>query len=221
MVAIQPMAGLTVLVGGSHFGSTAYLSCGHPGSVLFDDCAGNEAVTFEVSNPDFLVDGDLRLVAQRDVRNSGQVLFIHGLSQHADDMAQVDVVGAPARSSHSLREVLGVDRAPASRLRRSLLVPPMFVIENQRANFPRIIGKVIPNDLSGSRMFRLTGKGADEDPVGVFSIDRYSGEVSVSRSLDREVISVYQLTLRTFLMFLQQFELENFAVDVKSFDGLS
>ncbi|KAL2093096.1 hypothetical protein ACEWY4_010408 [Coilia grayii] len=113
-------------------------------SVLFDDCAGNEAVTFEVSNPDFLVDGDLRLVAQRDVLNSGQVLFIHGLSQHADDMAQVDVVGAPARSSHSLREVLGVDRAPSSRLRRSLLVPPMFVIENQRANFPRIIGKVGP-----------------------------------------------------------------------------
>ncbi|XP_063053986.1 cadherin-13-like [Engraulis encrasicolus] len=56
---------------------------------------------------------------------------------------------------------------------------------------------VIPNDLSGSRMFRLTGKGADEDPVGVFSIDRYSGEVSVSRSLDREVISVYQLQVST------------------------
>ncbi|KAL2093144.1 hypothetical protein ACEWY4_010456 [Coilia grayii] len=167
------MAGLTMLVAGSHFGSAVSHSCGHPGSgksrwrwqqgagqaarfpqllwavfiicgapgaatnsalthpaapvpglyeggvkpsdaelcwVLFDDCAGNEAVTFEVSNPDFLVDGDLRLVAQRDVLNSGQVLFIHGLSQHADDMAQVDVVGAPIRPSHSLRPYIMEDK---------------------------------------------------------------------------------------------------------------
>ncbi|XP_031420773.1 cadherin-13 [Clupea harengus] len=165
--------------------------------VLFDDCAGNEDVAFEVSNPDFLIDENLNLVPQRNVLNSGAVLFIHGLNQHADDMAQVDVLGAPARSP--LREVLGVDRVPTSRLRRSLLAPPMFVIENQRSPFPRIMGKshVIPNDLSSDRTFRLTGIGADEDPVGVFSINRYTGEVSVSRSLDREVIPAYQLQVST------------------------
>ena len=67
-------------------------------AVLFDDCAGNEDVAFEVSNPDFLIDENLNLVPQRNVLNSGAVLFIHGLNQHADDMAQVDVLGAPARS---------------------------------------------------------------------------------------------------------------------------
>ncbi|XP_048113752.1 cadherin-13 [Alosa alosa] len=167
--------------------------------VLFDDCAGNEDVAFEVSNPDFLIDENLNLVAQGDVVSSGAVLFIHGLSPHADDMAQVDVVGAPAWSPHTTKEIVAVDQEPASRLRRSLLAPPMYVIENQRSPIPRTIGKshIIPNELRADHTFRLTGMGADEDPVGVFSINRYTGEVSVSRSLDREVIPIYRLQVST------------------------
>ncbi|XP_041966447.1 cadherin-13 [Alosa sapidissima] len=167
--------------------------------VLFDDCAGNEDVAFEVSNPDFLIDENLNLVAQGDVVSSGAVLFIHGLSPHADDMAQVDVVGAPAWSLHTTKEIVAVDQEPASRLRRSLLAPPMYVIENQRSPIPRTIGKshIIPNELRADHTFRLTGMGADEDPVGVFSINRYTGEVSVSRSLDREVIPIYRLQVST------------------------
>lgn len=71
--------------------------------VEFDDCAGNENVQFEVSDPSFHVDGDLNLVAQRDGPYSSPVLFIHGLSTHADDMAQVEVTGLPVQSPHTLR----------------------------------------------------------------------------------------------------------------------
>lgn len=71
--------------------------------VEFDDCAGNENVQFEVSDPSFHVDGDLNLVPQRDGPYSSPVLFIHGLSTHADDMAQVEVAGLPVQSPHTLR----------------------------------------------------------------------------------------------------------------------
>lgn len=71
--------------------------------VEFDDCAGNEDVQFEVSDPSFHVDRDLNLVPQRDVSNISPVLFIHGLSRHADDMAQVEVTGLPRQSPHRLR----------------------------------------------------------------------------------------------------------------------
>ncbi len=71
--------------------------------VEFDDCAGNEDVKFEVSDPDFLVNEDLNLVPQRDVRYSSPVLFIYGLSAHADDMAQVEITGLPVQSPHTLR----------------------------------------------------------------------------------------------------------------------
>ncbi|XP_022535349.2 cadherin-13 [Astyanax mexicanus] len=165
--------------------------------VVFDDCAENQDVSFEVSHPDFLIDEDLNLVPRRDVIDSGAVLFVHGLNAHADDMAQVDIMGAPPRSPQTLREIVGLGDITPYRTKRSLLVPPMFVPENQRAPFPRSIGKVISYDMKDDHYFRLTGKGADQDPKGVFSINRRTGEVAVSRALDREAIAFYHLQVST------------------------
>ncbi|XP_071370808.1 cadherin-13, partial [Centroberyx affinis] len=167
--------------------------------VEFDDCAGNEGVTFEVSDPSFHVDGDLNLVPRRDVLRSGPLMFIHGLSAHADDMAQVDVAGLPVQSPHTLRDILGLGQTLPYRSKRSLLVPPMIVTENQRAPFPRNIGRshVISAEKPGNYIFRLTGHGADQDPKGLFTINMDTGDVSVSRSLDREAIDSYQLEVST------------------------
>ncbi|KAI1890038.1 hypothetical protein AGOR_G00169100 [Albula goreensis] len=167
--------------------------------VRFDDCAGNEGLKFEVSNSDFQVDGEHRLVPIRDVLNSGTVLFIHGQSPHADDMAQVDLTGAPPRSTETLREILGLGQALPHRRKRSLLVPPMFVPENQRAPFPKSIGmvSVISADKQENHVFRLTGKGVDQDPKGVFAINKLTGEVVVNRALDREAIAFYHLHVST------------------------
>uniref|UniRef100_UPI003AAB2B80 cadherin-2-like n=1 Tax=Centroberyx gerrardi TaxID=166262 RepID=UPI003AAB2B80 len=167
--------------------------------VEFDDCAGNEGVTFEVSDPSFHVDGDLNLVPRRDVLRSGPLMFIHGLSAHADDMAQVDVAGLPVQSPHTLGDILGLGQTLPYRSKRSLLVPPMIVTENQRAPFPRNIGRshVISAEKPGNYIFRLTGHGADQDPKGLFTINMDTGDVSVSRSLDREAIDSYQLEVST------------------------
>ncbi len=72
-------------------------------AVVFDDCAGNESVEFDVSNPDFLIDENLNLVPRRDVIDSGDVMFVHGVNVHVDDMAQVTIMGAPSRSPQTLR----------------------------------------------------------------------------------------------------------------------
>ncbi|XP_068613294.1 cadherin-13-like [Brachionichthys hirsutus] len=167
--------------------------------VTFDDCAGNEDVKFEVSDPAFHVDGDHNLVFQRDVPYRSPVLFIHGQSVHADDTAQVEVIGLPVPSTQSLRDILGLGYSLQHRSKRSLLVPPMVVTENQRAPFPRIIGRshVISAEMSRNHIFRLTGPGADRDPKGLFTIDIDTGDVSVSRSLDREAIDSYQLEVST------------------------
>ncbi|XP_042600222.1 cadherin-13-like isoform X6 [Cyprinus carpio] len=151
--------------------------------VVFDDCAGNEDVEFEVSNPDFLIDKNLNLVPRRDVIDSGDVMFVHGVNVHVDDMAQVTIMGAPSRSPQTLREILGLSDMMPHRSKRALLVPPMFVPENQRAPFPRLIGKlqVSTTDLSG----RLVEGPVDldvsvidqNDNRPVFKEPRYSGEV--------------------------------------------
>ncbi|XP_076841545.1 cadherin-13 [Brachyhypopomus gauderio] len=167
--------------------------------VVFDDCAGNKGVAFEVSDPDFLIDKDWNLVPRRDVTDGDAVIFVHGHSPHADDMVQVDIVGAPPTSTRTLRDALSLGGIMAYRLKRSLLVPPMFVPENQRGPFPRSIGKshVISSDLKGDHIFRLTGKGADQDPKGVFSINKLTGEVAVSQALNREALAFYHLQVST------------------------
>ncbi|XP_047209755.1 cadherin-13 [Girardinichthys multiradiatus] len=167
--------------------------------VEFDDCAGNEDVTFEVSDPSFLVDGDLNLVPHQNVKFCGPALLVHGFGAHADDVAQVDVSGLPVQSENTLRDILGLGPKLPYRSKRSLLVPPMIVTENQRAPFPRIIGKshVISPEKPVNHIFRLIGPGADHDPKGLFTIDIDTGDVSVSRSLDREAIDSYQLEVST------------------------
>lgn len=75
----------------------------HFSTVVFDDCTGNEGVEFEVSNPDFLIDENLNLVPRRDVIVSGDVMFVHGVNVHVDDMAQVTIMGSPTRSPQTLR----------------------------------------------------------------------------------------------------------------------
>lgn len=72
-------------------------------AVVFDDCAGNEGVEFEVSNPNFLIDENLNLVPRKDVIDSGDVMFVHGVNVNVDDMAQVTIMGAPSRSPQTLR----------------------------------------------------------------------------------------------------------------------
>ncbi|CAB1418126.1 unnamed protein product [Pleuronectes platessa] len=125
--------------------------------VEFDDCAANEDVTFEVSDPSFQVDGDLNLVPHEDVLYSGPVLFIHGVSAHADDLAEVEISGLPNNSPHKLRSILGLGQTLPSRHKRTLLVPPMIVTENQRAPFPRFIGKRSCFAWRGSLEARLFG----------------------------------------------------------------
>ncbi|XP_028306986.1 cadherin-13 [Gouania willdenowi] len=165
--------------------------------VQFDDCQGNEGVTFEVSDPRFYVDRDWNLVPYQDIAYSGPVLYITGVSMYVDDIAQVDITGLLLHSPHTLRHIL--DQTFPHRSKRSLLVPPMIVTENQRAPFPRIIGKshVISSEKSRMHIFRLTGPGADQDPRGLFIIDIDTGDVLVSRSLDREAIDSYQLEVST------------------------
>lgn len=54
--------------------------------------------------------------------------------------------------------------------------------------------QVISPEKPGNHIFRLTGPGADRDPKGLFTIDIDTGDVSVSRSLDREAIDSYQVS---------------------------
>ncbi|XP_009947854.1 PREDICTED: cadherin-13, partial [Leptosomus discolor] len=67
--------------------------------VEFDDCKGNNKLNFEVSNPDFKVEHDGSLVALRNISEAVRALFVHARSEHAEDMAEILIVGANEKHS--------------------------------------------------------------------------------------------------------------------------
>ncbi|XP_018411393.1 PREDICTED: cadherin-13 [Nanorana parkeri] len=166
-------------------------------NVQFDDCQGNEEVIYEVSNPNFKVEADGSLIALRNVTENIRALFIHGRSPHSDDMAEVKILGRKDRHN-SIKNMLKVPRhLSLLRHRRSIVAPPIAIAENQRTPFPKIVGKVVVSDWIQGSKFRLYGKGVDEEPKGAFRINENTGEVSVTKALDREILPSYQLRVET------------------------
>uniref|UniRef100_A0A8D2N4Z8 Cadherin-13 n=1 Tax=Zonotrichia albicollis TaxID=44394 RepID=A0A8D2N4Z8_ZONAL len=152
-------------------------------NLKFDDCQGNNKLNFEVSNPDFRVELDGNLVALKNASEVGRALFVHARSEHAEDMAEIFIL-----EENEKQGSLGIPRQ-----KRAILATPILIPENQRPPFPRLVGKVIRSEGTEGVKFRLSGKGVDQDPKGIFRINEMNGEVSVTRTLDREAIANYEL----------------------------
>ncbi|KAF4788808.1 cadherin-13 isoform X3 [Turdus rufiventris] len=190
--------------------SAAHELCDNPG-MKFDDCKGNNKLNFEVSNPDFAVELDGNLVALKNVSEVGKALFVHARSEHAEDMAEIFILEANEKRG-ALKEILKIEgNLGIPRQKRAILAAPILIPENQRPPFPRSVGKdefkrfynvahrlfptmqVIRSEGTEGVKFRLSGKGVDQDPKGIFRINDMNGDVSVTRSLDREAIANYEL----------------------------
>ncbi|XP_060693972.1 cadherin-13 [Hemiscyllium ocellatum] len=161
--------------------------------VLFDDCNGNEGLEFSISNPDFRVEADGSVFAVKEMAARVPGFLIQATSVHAQDLAEVRIVGEEGNRSSVLKESLKVGNiSTLHRRKRSLIAPPISFPENQRGPFPKVIGRVITDRQDGIK-FQVHGKGVEEEPKGVFKINDQSGEIIVTRSLDREVMDMYIL----------------------------
>ncbi|XP_053556733.1 cadherin-13 [Bombina bombina] len=166
-------------------------------NVQFDDCNGNQKVVYEVSNPNFKVEPDGSLIALRNITEAGKALFIHARTAYSDDMAEVKILGGRERHN-SLKNVLKAPRHMSFlRHRRAILAPPTGIAENQRPPFPKIVARVVVSERTPGSKFRLTGRGVDQEPKGTFKINENTGEVLVTRSLDREIIPFYEMQVET------------------------
>uniref|UniRef100_A0A2I3H3K5 Cadherin domain-containing protein n=1 Tax=Nomascus leucogenys TaxID=61853 RepID=A0A2I3H3K5_NOMLE len=99
-------------------------------------------------------------------------------------------------------------RAPApSRVRRAWVIPPISISENhKRLPYPLVQIKSDKQQL-GSVIYSIQGPGVDEEPRGVFSIDKFTGKVFLNAMLDREKTDRFRL--RAFALDLGGSTLED------------
>uniref|UniRef100_A0A671VZK4 Cadherin 2, type 1, N-cadherin (neuronal) n=1 Tax=Sparus aurata TaxID=8175 RepID=A0A671VZK4_SPAAU len=161
----------------------------------FMDCSGGK-VWFEVGAPsDFRVSEHGVVYTMRHLSLVGKrkaVVMVYArdllskqewktrLPEHTDENVKLITV---VRGDGSLR-----------RLKRDWVIPPINVPENSRGQFPEDLVR-IRSDRDKNRMLRysVTGPGADQPPNGIFIINPISGQLSVTKPLDREHISNFHL----------------------------
>ncbi|NWY50880.1 CADH1 protein, partial [Chionis minor] len=80
------------------------------------------------------------------------------------------------------------------RQKRDWVIPPINCPENDRGPFPKQLVQIKSNKDKETKVFySITGQGADSYPVGVFTIERETGWLEVTKPLDREEIDRYVL----------------------------
>ncbi|CAK6436890.1 unnamed protein product [Pipistrellus nathusii] len=116
------------------------------------------------------------------------LLFALGLLAQSLDLA----LGVPGLRRPGL--LFPWHRAPSpGRVRRAWVIPPISVSENyKRLPYPLVQIKSDKQQL-GSVIYSIQGPGVDEEPRGVFSIDKFTGKVFLNALLDREKMDRFRL----------------------------
>ncbi|XP_029030805.1 B-cadherin-like [Betta splendens] len=125
---------------------------------------------------------DVRLLYQRHIPENAYHNFEHhhgdhSIQQHLVEMespAEVPVLYFP--KTKGLR-----------RRKREWVIPDINFPENNKGPFPQEMTKIRSSEAKSKRIFySITGPGADQPPVGLFIMDKYTGVLSVTQPLDRE-----------------------------------
>ncbi|KAL6461372.1 hypothetical protein MHYP_G00295160 [Metynnis hypsauchen] len=119
----------------------------------------------------------------------------HQIADTVSDLSPFQVLNDP----HSEEDTQSLVEFPESsevlrRRKRDWVIPPINIQENDRGPFPKQIVQIKSSFAKEAKMvYSITGEGADQDPKGLFTINRYSGFLFVARPLDREAKATYVL----------------------------
>ncbi|XP_016101396.1 B-cadherin-like isoform X4 [Sinocyclocheilus grahami] len=175
------------------------------GRVTFNNCDGRARTLFQSVDKRFDVnmDGTVTLKRQVTLHEGHKVFSVHAWDSngkkhtvsvkverihhhkehHMDTMESPDQVLTFPKSSTGLK-----------RAKRGWVIPPFHVPENSRGPFPMKLVQIKSDFVKETQMvYSITGEGADQDPKGLFTVERLSGNLFVTQPLDREKKASYRL----------------------------
>ncbi|KAF6284170.1 cadherin 4 [Rhinolophus ferrumequinum] len=187
--------------------------------VKFSSCLGTKGTQYETSSMDFKVGADGTVFAARELQiPSEEVAFtVTAWDRHTAERWDTMVRLLVAQTSSTLpghkKGKKAAAPAPAGPLNDTLLpwpqhqltsglrrqkrdwvIPPINVPENSRGPFPQQLVRIRSDkDNDIPIRYSITGVGADQPPMEVFSIDSMSGRMYVTRPMDREERASYHL----------------------------
>ncbi|KAK7826837.1 hypothetical protein U0070_026433, partial [Myodes glareolus] len=179
-------------------------------TVKFSNCNRKRKVQYESSEPaDFKVDEDGTVYAVRSFPLTAEQakFLIYAQDQETQEKWQVAVnlsleptlTEEPAKDPHEIEEIvfprqLAKHSGSLQRQKRDWVIPPINLPENSRGPFPQELVRIRSDrDKNLSLRYSVTGPGADQPPTGIFIINPISGQLSVTKPLDRELIARFHL----------------------------
>ncbi|XP_063052217.1 B-cadherin-like [Engraulis encrasicolus] len=87
------------------------------------------------------------------------------------------------------------------RRRRDWIIPPISISENDRGPFPKSVVQIKSSWAREMAIrYQLSGPGADQPPEGLFTIEKRTGMLFITKPLDREHTQEYRLIAHALLV---------------------
>ncbi|KAK2914232.1 hypothetical protein Q8A67_002631 [Cirrhinus molitorella] len=186
------------------------------GRVNFKTCNGRTRILFQSADNRFDVDMDGTVTLKRSLTFhegyevfsvhawdangkkhtvSIRVEFVHHRKGHHVDTAMN--ISSPQMKPHSDIILTFPKSSPGlKRAKRGWAILPFHVPENSRGPFPMKLVQIKSDFARETQMvYSITGEGADQDPKGIFTVERLSGNLFVTQPLDREKKASYRITV--------------------------
>ncbi|XP_071064610.1 desmocollin-1 isoform X2 [Dasypus novemcinctus] len=163
------------------------------GKVNLEECLKSVSLILS-SDPDFRILEDGSIYTAHDVILSSEKKSFSILLSDSQRQEQKEIEIVLAASENKARKKRHTKEKVLKRSRRRWAPVPCSLMENSLGPFPQHVQQIQSDTAQNYTIFySLSGPGVDKEPLNLFFIDKNSGDIFCTRSIDREQYQEFSL----------------------------